>query len=801
MLAPACSFVAGVALAESGPALPDPTWCALLPAVVWLAIMQPRARPVLAAVAGYAWAAFLAHVQMGALLPAAVEGRDVEITGTVRGLPAVDPLRARFDFDVEDSARSAVPAGRVRLSWYRVKAAPAPGSVWRLTVRLRRPRGWLNPGGSDYEGRLFANRIVATGYVRSGRRTGSAPALSLARVDAVRAGLARSIRAALEGRGSEGLVRALAIGDRGGISEDRWRTLRVTGTAHLMAISGLHVGMAAAAAYWVALRAWVFVPRAALLVPAPQIAGVAAMCAAFGYALLAGLALPTQRALLMLAVVFASQLSRRRLLPSHGLALALVVVLGVEPHSVRAPGFWLSFVAVAAIVLAIATRPVPGRRPVSGRRPTPDRRPAVGARTLVGRLRALGTVQIAVTAGLAPVTLSVFAEQSLVSPFVNALAIPLVGALVVPVILLGLLAGAVFPAAGAVLLIAAAVALDLLWPALEWIGAHAEVLRARGEIGPWQLAAGALGALIVLAPRGLLPRWLGLFWMLPLVMVRPAPLEPGAYRVTMLDVGHGLSVVVETARRVLVYDAGPRVGRLDAAALAVLPYLAHRGRDAVDRVVLSHGDSDHVGGYRRLAGSVAVASLVANGAVGPHRPDLQCVAGRRWTWDGVVFEVLYPFDGGSGFDNAHSCVLRIEGEGGSLLLTGDVEREGERALVDRLGGALATDVLVVPHHGSATSSTPRFIAAVSPSIALFSAAERGRFRLPHPDVVARYADAGIAAFHTSRCGAVTLEFVPSRGPRIVRLEREAKRRYWHARSLPPCRGRSPPVPRPFEALR
>ena len=807
MLAPACSFVAGVALAEGGPALPDPTWCALLPAVVWLAIMQPRARSVLAAAAGYTWAAFLAHVQMGALLPATVEGRDVEITGTVRGLPTVDPLRVRFDFDVEDSDRSAVPAGRVRLSWYRVEAAPAPGSVWRLTVRLRRPRGWLNPGGSDYEGRLFANRIVATGYVKSGRRIGSAPALSLARVDAVRAGLARWIRTALEGRGSEGLVRALAIGDRGGISEDRWRTLRVTGTAHLMAISGLHVGMAAAAAYWAALRAWVLVPRAALLVPAPQIAGVAAMCAAFGYALLAGLALPTQRALLMLAVVFASQLSRRRLLPSHGLALALVAVLAADPHSVRAPGFWLSFVAVAAIVLAIATRPVPGRRPVQSRqpapdqRPTPDRRPAVDARTLAGRLRALGTVQIAVTAGLAPVTLSVFAEQSLVSPFVNALAIPLVGVLVVPVILLGLLAGAVFPAAGAALLTAAAVALDLLWPALEWIGAHAEVLRARGEIGPWRLAAGALGALIVLAPRGLLPRWLGLFWMLPLVMVRPAPLEPGAYRVTMLDVGHGLSVVVETARRVLVYDAGPRVGRLDAAALAILPYLGHRGRDAVDRVVLSHGDADHVGGYRRLAESVAVASLVANGAVGPHRPDSQCVAGRRWTWDGVVFEVLYPFDGDPDFDNAHSCVLRVEGGGGSVLLTGDVERKGERALVDHLGDALAADVLVVPHHGSDTSSTPRFIAAVSPSIALFSAAERGRFRLPHPDVVARYADAGIAALHTSRCGAVTLEFVPGRGPRIARLEREAKRRYWHARSLPPCRGRSPPVPRPFEALR
>ena len=787
MLLSACLFAAGIALAQREPVLPDPMWCALLPVALGLMAARVRAGPLLAALAGYAWAVFLAHVQMGTSLPEAVQGRDVEITGVVRGLPRSDARAARFELDVEGGASAPVPAGRVRLSWYGARAVPVPGSVWRLTVRLRRPRGWLNPGGSDYEGRLFANRIVATGYVKSGRRIAAVPAPPLARVDAVRAGLARSIRATLEGYESEGLVRALAIGDRSGISEDRWRTLRVTGVAHLMAISGLHVGMAAAAAYWVALRAWSFVPRAALLVPAPQIAGVAAMLAAFGYALLAGLALPTQRALLMLAVVFASQLSRRRLLPSYGLALALVVVLAADPHSVRAPGFWLSFVAVAAIVLSIATRPAAGR-------------PAAGARTLAGRLHALGTVQIAVTVGLVPVTLSVFAEQSLVSPFVNALAIPLVGTLVVPVILLGLLAGAVLPAAGAALLTAAAVVLDLPWPALEWIGAHASVLRAPGEIGAWQLAAGALGAMIVLAPRGLLPRWLGLLWMLPLVVARPAPIEPGAYRVTVLDVGHGLSVVVETARRVLVYDTGPRVGaRLDAAALALLPWLAWRGHGAVDRVVLSHGDSDHIGGYRRLAGSSAVGSLVANGAVGPHRPDLECVAGRRWTWDGVSFEVLYPLGESPGFDNAHSCVLRVEGAGGSLLLTGDVEREGERALAARLGGALAADVLVVPHHGSATSSTRGFIAAVSPSIALFSAAERGRFRLPHPDVVARYANAGITAFHTSRCGAVTLEFVPGRGPRVVRLEREAKRRYWHSRDLPACRPRTPSAPDPVAA--
>ncbi len=777
MLALACAFAVGVALLEHEPALPDPMWCAWLPVAAWLALAKVRAGPLLALVAGYTWAAFLAHVQMGASLPDGLDGKDVEITGTVRGLPEADPLRVRFDFDVE--AGAAIAAGRVRLSWYGVHAAPAPGSVWLLTVRLRRPRGWRNPGGADYEGRLFANRILATGYVKTARRIGSAPALSLARVDAVRAGLARSIRSALDGYGSEGLIRALAVGDRSGVSERRWRTLRVTGIAHLMAISGLHIGMAAGAAYWAALRVWTLVPRAALLVAAPQVAGGAAMLAACGYALLAGLSLPTQRALLMLAVVIGSRLSRRCVPPSHGLALALAAVLIADPHAVRAPGFWLSFVAVAAIVTAIATRPVTGRRP------------AASPHTFTGRLRTLATVQIAVTVGLAPVTLSVFAEQSLVSPLVNALVIPLVGAIVVPVILAGLLAGVLLPPVGAVMLAAAARLLDTLWPAIEWIGAHAVMLRAPGHIGGLQIAAAAVGVLIVLAPRGLTIRWLGVAWMLPMLAMRPPPIDPGAYRMTVLDVGHGLAVVVETARRVLVYDTGPPVGtRLDAAALAMLPYLAWRGHATVDRVVLSHGDSDHTGGYRRLAESVSVVSTFANGPVGSHRPDSACMAGRRWEWDGVSFEVLYPFDGHTGFDNDHSCVVRIEGSGGSVLLTGDLEAGGEQALVARWGEGLATDVLVVPHHGSATSSTRGFLDAVSPSIALFSAAEHGRFRLPHPRVLSRYVDAGVAAYSTSGCGAITLEFAAGGEPRIVRLEREHHRRYWHARDAW-CRSGAP----------
>ena len=770
MLLIACLFVTGVAVLENESVLPDAMWCASLPVLVSLMAARVRAAPLLALATGYLWAAFVAHVQMGVWDSVTVERRDVEVTGTVRGLPDVDSRRTRFEFRVLDSAHASLAGTRLRLSWYGVDAAPSPGSVWRLTVRIRRPRGWRNPGGSDYEGRLLADRIVATGYVRAGERVGSAPAFSLARVDMVRADLARWIRSALDGYGSEGLVRALAIGDRSGLSEDRWRTLRVTGIAHLMAISGLHVGMAAGAAYWLALRAWTLVPRAALLVPAPQLAGVVAMLAAFAYALLAGLALPTQRALLMLGVLFASRLARRCVPHSYSLALALIAVLVFDPHSVRAPGFWLSFVAVAAIVTALSTRP------------------AADMRTISGRLRMVVTVQIAVTVGLAPVTLIVFAEQSVVSPLVNALVIPLVGILVVPVVLLGLLAGAVHPPAGEAMLAAAAWVLDALWPAIEWIAAHAVMLRAPGEIGAWQLAAAVAGVLIVLAPRGLAPRWLGLVWMLPMLVMRPAPVEVGAWRMTVLDVGHGLSVVVETARHVLVYDTGPPVGiRLDAVALAVLPYLAHRGHDSVDRVVLSHGDADHVGGYRRLAGAVPIGATIANGAVGPHEPDLSCEAGVEWDWDGVSFEVLHPLRERTGFDNAHSCVIRIASSGGSVLLTGDVESAGEHALVARSGSRLASDILVVPHHGSRTSSTRRFLESVSPSIGIFSASEHERFRLPHPEVVSRYVRAGIATYSTSRCGAVTVESRPGGAPRVTRVERDAGRRYWHAPDRP-CRG-------------
>ncbi len=810
MLQVAVFFASGVAWLETGSSLPDPMWCAFLPLVGWAAFAQPRARIGWVTLAGFLWAAFLAHLQQGAALPEALNGQTIEVIGTVRGLPRADPMKVRFDIDaqpveiVRPGWSASLPKGRIRLWWYRTPEMPEPGTIWRLKVRLRTPGGWRNPGAFDYEGWLFTNRIVATGQVYLGERIGESPMLSLSRVDALRASLSRRLRKTLAPWQSEGLVRALAIGDRGGVSEHQWDVLRTTGTAHLMAISGLHIGMAAASVYWVIVRIWGFVPWLTLRIAAPQAAASAALIAAFGYALLAGFSLPTRRALIMLAVVFGSQLARRRLLPSHGLALALSAILILDPHSVVMPGFWLSFVAVAAILLIIATQ---GQGALGSGMPPPV---ATGDPSFLeglrGRWRAfldilvrwlcnLGRVQIAVTLGLVPISLSVFSEQSLVSPFVNAVVIPLVGITVVPLILAALVLFLPLPAVADAMLGMAAAILDIVWPVLAMISANAATLPAPGGIRPEQLILAAVGVAVLLAPRGLLPRWTGICWLLPLLMMRPDAVARGEWRLTMLEVGHGLSVVVETARHVLVYDTGS--GRPDATARALVPYLRWRGHSAVDRVVLSHGDSDHIGGYPTLERHVEVRELMANDpprdsmarsstpASAPRSavvrpPDRPCLAGDRWEWDGVSFEVLHPvqhFPGTKGkARNNQSCVIRIEAGGGVALLAGDIESESEYALIRRVRGKLKADVLIVPHHGSKSSSTPAFLNAVSPSIALFSTALRGRFSLPHFEVLDRYAKRSIASLTTPRCGALILEFAD--GVRIMRIERNERIRYW-----------------------
>jgi competence protein ComEC len=739
--------------------LPPLAWAALLPVAAGLAALCRVGRfPLLVAV-GFLWALARAHLAMHGALPPALEGRDLSVLGTVAS--PVERLEggARFLFDVEAiPAAGSGPAwaGRVRLTWYgREGSGLSPGQRWELTLRLKRPRGFSNPGSFDFEAWLALNGVKATGYVRDGPGTGAQGPGRGRWVPRLRADLSRRVQQALDGHPQEGIVRGLVVGLTDGVADRQWEVFRQTGTTHLMAISGSHVALVAGLVF-VALR-WGW---AATLYPvvrrgAPSVAAAGAFAAALGYAALAGLSVPTQRAAVMAGAGLLAWVLRARSSPAHALALGVLGVLILDPLSPLAPGFWLSFVAVAVLLAGVARG---------------TRLQALWARW--------GRPHLAVGVALLPLTLSLFGENPWVGPAANFIAVPWVGLLVVPPALLGALLLYVLPAAGEGLLLAAAWASDRLWWLLELLASPGWVYAGPVAVSPWALAAAAVGVGVLLLPRGFPARWLALVWLAPLLAPPLARPGPGEAWLTVLDVGQGLAVVVETAQRVLLYDAGPRYGPgLDAGRAVVVPFLRRRGWTRVDRLVMSHGDGDHVGGAASVLRAVPVGEVLGSGGnLVAARP---CLRGERWSWDGVLFEVLHP--GPSGLaGNDGSCVVRVRAGSAGALLAGDLESRGERRLLALEGEALRADVVVVPHHGSRGASTPGFVAAVAARHAVFATGYLNRFRFPAPEVVARYRAAGATVHETARAGAVRVTLGGAGGPRVSH-HREENRRFWHTR--------------------
>jgi competence protein ComEC len=528
-----------------------------------------------------------------------------------------------------------------------------------------------------------------------------------------------------------------------------------------MSISGLHVSMVAGLAYAVVGWLWRRSCRLAQWRPAQHAAAWAGILAAAAYAGLAGLALPTVRSLLMVAVALGALLLRRAHRPSTVLATALVAVLLADPLCVLAVDFWLSFGAVAVILYAGTGR---------------------HGRGWPQRASAWGTVQAAVTLALAPVTLSLFQQVSVIGPLANAWAIPWFGLVVVPFALLASATVLVLPPAGEHLLSAAvwlaAIGLDGLgWmaelPFAEW---HAPA-------PPLHVAALAVaGTVLLVMPRGMPGRALGLVLWLPLVWHEPERPADGTFRVTLLDVGQGMSAVVETARRTLVYDLGPRLSdHFDATSAVVVPFLRERGVRRVDRLVVSNADSDHAGVPAALTEALPVADVRSGDPDGIRgvtaRP---CVAGDAWSWDGVDFRFLHP-DGPAWQGNDQSCVLQVSAGPSRLLLTGDIGSGVERQLVRRHGDGLQALVVQVPHHGSRTSSSAELVAAARPAYALLSTGFRNRFGFPKPDVVDRWRSVGATVLDTQESGAIGFTVGPAGVEAGPERWRHATRRYWHRR--------------------
>jgi competence protein ComEC len=791
------AFVAGAFVLQQQAALPSAAgWAGLLAlagAAAAAAVASRRgstraarvthaaAIALCAAVAGFGYAGGRAELRLADELAFADEGRDITLVGVIDSLPAQLERGQRFEFAVERVVTPDVHVPqRLALSWFGAQAAVVPAERWQFTVRLRRPHGNLNPGGFDLEAWMLERNLRASGYVRDGRADDSAPRRLDARVaapgawvDRLRHGLRAELQQRLAGERYAGVIVALVLGDQRAIAESDWLLFNATGISHLVSISGLHITMIAGLVAWLASALWRRSPGLLARAPAQTAAAVAGMVAALAYCLLAGWGVPAQRTFFMLAVVALALVARVPMRPSITLALAAAVVTAIDPWSSAAPGFWLSFGAVAAILLAMQGR----------------RLRAPGWRE---RLGVAVHVQLAVTVALVPLTIALFQQVSIVSPLANAVAIPLVSLVVTPLALLGGLAVAL-PApldTLAVPLLAIGHALFAwLAAALQWLAGFGWAAVALPAPPPWALAFALAGVLWLLMPRGWPLRWLGAVWLLPLVVWPPQRPAEGELWVTAIDVGQGAAVLLETRDAAVLYDTGPRYTReADAGGRVILPYLRWRGIGRLDLLVVSHLDSDHSGGaasvLRALPRTPVLTSIEATHPMLREASTVtRCAEPQGFTLGALQLDVLHPTVGDYAerrSTNAMSCVLRARLGDVTVLLTGDIPAAQEAQLLARAQAPMApVTLLSAPHHGSRHSSSAPLLAATQPREVLFQAGYRNRFGHPDAEVLMRYAAAGAVVARSDHGGALQWRLRAhgdSVGPVATR---DAARRYWH----------------------
>jgi competence protein ComEC len=756
----------GIGLAAWLPQLP-PLACLWLLPPLFLVSCKIRRRPlwlVFCFALGMSWGVGYGHWALSSLLPDDLEGEELVLEGRVVGLPDQDARRLRFLLQVTSAETTqgkpltSFPR-RVQLSWYDLNQDIHAGDEWHLLVKLKRPRSFVNPGGFDYQVWQLRRGVGASGYVRSAninQRLTQEPRVS---VDYYRQNISRWLLANTQGS-QQGIMLALLLGDRSLISNEQWRLLQTTGTNHLVAISGLHVG-------FVGLLGWFLGSLLARLpgsnrLPPGLISCVLASIFALVYSALAGFSLPTIRALIMLLVAQLALVMRRRLRPFDAWCLALLAVMIFDPLAPHDAGFWLSFGAVAVLILVFAGR-------VASRKPLPGT-------SLIG-------AQWAIFIGLLVPLALLMQEVSLVAPLANMVAIPLVTFLVVPSLLTGALVGDALP-----LMTAAC-----LWLADKGLGVmEAWLLLVSGVAGSWSsyslvlnnraLWLMLLAVTILLLPRGLPGRWLA--WACGcLALVVPVKEKPELL-FSALDVGQGLALVVQTKNHTLVYDVGPAYGeRFDAGAGILVPYLRRQGTRRVDTLVLSHNDSDHIGGLRGFLNLMPLERLFYGEE--QRLPEelaevdsASCHQQPPWQWDGVEFRFLPPENLAGLSANDQSCVLLITYGEARLLLPGDISRQREYRLLGQEWIVQPLDLLVAAHHGSRTSSAPGFVARSRPRWVIFSAGYRSQHGHPHPQVVERFAGQGSQAFNTANTGAIEMLWRQPGDPEI-RLAREQQKRYWH----------------------
>lgn len=747
-----------------------------------LQLIQPVLIAVIGVFAGLFWAALFAIIRLDVSLPHQWENKPIELIGVVASVSEMTERGERFRFNVEQVLTNGVNVPEhIFLSYYTSDTRPEAsvsevarqakfmaGERWQLTARLKRPNGVQNPHGFDFESWAIAENVRAVGNIRSKPQPQKlndfvwSPKYIVERTRDV---IKQQIASVLNGKAYGSVIQALVMGDDSQISVQDWQLFLRTGITHLISISGLHITMLSGLAFSVVGFAWRRLPKLATAVPTRKAAILAGMVTALIYALIAGFSVPTQRTLYMLMVFGLALWSGRLIVISQVLALALLVVVILDPWAVTAAGFWLSFGAVAILSFALGGRIGP-----------------------VHWLAAAIKTQWAVTLGMLPLLLIMFHQASVISPIANAIAIPVISLLVTPLALLGSFLHL------DIALYLSHELLALCVRFLRWLDALPVSVWQQPSPAIWTLIPAMLGVAWALMPKGMPLRWLGFAGIFPMLLLTPASPASGSMKVTVLDVGQGLSVVVQTRHHVLLYDAGAKFNaESDAGSRIVVPFLQGEGIKKLDGFIVSHNDNDHSGGMVSVAALMPVdwfaSSLPDSQELMTDAERMRCYAGQAWRWDGVDFEMLYPnwddYEDARLSDNNRSCVLKITSAGGSILLTGDIERFVESSLVsdyaDVMGNRLKSDILIAPHHGSKTSSSVEFLEAVHPAAGIFTAGYLNRFRHPRPEVLLRYARNGSLIFRSDYHGALTLDFSGKRSDKKIEISswRQQHRRYWH----------------------
>lgn len=751
------TFLLGDVLLQQFSHLPNLFWISGF-IVFFIFIFYFNKKIALGMLLGFFWTFFYAEMHLAEKLPNELEGKKMIVRGYIAAIPNISKNSAAFLFSL-NQIQNHTSHGLIRLSWRYTDRQLRVGDQWQLAVKLKKIHGLMNPSGFDYEAWAFQEGIIANGYIVNdsinqliSHRGFMYP------INRFRQMLNEKIISQLPKTETSSWITALAIGERQGISQDKWEVLRSTGTNHLMAIAGLHIGFMSSFIFALVSFVWRRISYLVIRIPAQHAGAIAALGMALLYSMLAGFSIPTQRACIMLTVFLIILLLRRKIISWQTWSVALLMVLLINPLSVLTESFWLSFGSVALIIYGVSARLNPK-----------------------GIWWKWGRIQWVIAFGLIPLSVWLFHQCSFTSFIANSIAIPWVGFIIVPLTLLGCFCLFFSAKMSGFFLILADKNLAILWKILTYFSHISWGVWYPSVTHHWIIVSAIIGVVILLFPMGLPGRGFGLIWLLPLLLSKPLLPKNGEAWFTLLDVGQGLSAVVQTKNHVLIFDAGAKLGdNYDMGRSVVIPFLQINGIKKIDMLVISHGDNDHMGGANAILQQMDVSEIVTSvPELFPEKEVEYCLKDRSWRWDGVVFQFLYPPAENLSLGNNSSCVLKITTQNQSLLLTGDIEKLAEKFLVQHSPDQLKADILIAPHHGSKTSGLDEFIQRVHPSYVLFPVGYRNRYHFPNVTVVEKYQNINAKEYDSVHAGAIKFMLSPTRLTLSPELYRIAHARYWN----------------------